>query len=206
MTTFRIASPWVAAFAVLLLGGCTINTHEKKDASGKSENENVDIRTPLGSLSVHSGDVDAKDTGLAVYPHARPMPHKKDDEDANVNISTSLFGLKVVAVRFESDDTQDKILSFYRKELAKYGSVIQCSTSGTDLNFKHDDDDGKDGPVTCKDGGAGVKSGNDNSGNVELKTGTQHNQHIVSIDKRGSATSFSLVYVRLHTGKEKGAI
>jgi hypothetical protein len=197
MKTLRIAQLWVA-FALLLLGGCTVNTHEKKDASGK--NEDVDIRTPLGSLSVHSGDVDVKDTGLAVYPHARPLPHNKNDEDANVNISTPMFGLKVVAVRYESDDPQDKILSFYRKELGKYGSVVQCSTSGTDLNFKHDDDD-SDGPVTCKDSGA-----SDKNENVELKTGTRHNQHIVAIDKRGSATSFSLVYVRLHTGKEKGAI
>jgi hypothetical protein len=201
MTTLRIASLWFAACALFLLGGCTVSTHEHKDASGNNKNENVDIRTPLGSLSVHSGDVDAKDTGLAVYPHARPLPHNKNDEDANVNISTPMFGLKVVAVRFESDDPQDKILSYYRKELGKYGSVIQCSTSGTDLNFKHDDDDDKDGPVTCKDSGT-----SDKNGNVELKTGTRHNQHIVAIDKRGSATSFSLVYVRLHTGKEKDVI
>jgi hypothetical protein len=201
MKTFRIAQLWVAAFALLLLGGCTINTREKKDASGKSENENVDIRTPLGSLSVHSGDVDVKDTGLTVYPHARPLPHNKNDEDANVNISTPMFGLKVVAVRYESDDPQDKILSYYRKELGKYGSVIQCSTDKTDLNFKHDDDDDSDGPVTCKDSDSGSKNGN-----VELKTGTRHNQHIVAIDKRGSATSFSLVYVRLHTGKDKDVI
>jgi len=200
MTTLRIASLWFAACALFLLGGCTVSTHEHKDASGNNKNENVDIRTPLGSLSVHSGDVDAKDTGLAVYPHARPLPHNKNDEDANVNISTPMFGLKVVAVRFESDDPQDKILSYYRKELGKYGSVIQCSTSGTDLNFKHDDDD-SDGPVTCKDSGT-----SDKNGNVELKTGTRHNQHIVAIDKRGSATSFSLVYVRLHTGREKDVI
>ncbi len=197
MKTFRIASLWVAALALLLLGGCTVSTHEKKDASGK--NEDVDIRTPLGSLSVHSGAVDAKDTGLAVYPHARPLPHSKTDEDANVNISTPMFGLKVVAVRFESDDPQDKVLSFYRKELGKYGSVVQC-TSGTELDFKHEDDD-NDGPVTCKDSDKGGKNGN-----VELKTGTRHNQHIVAIDKQGSVTSFNLVYVRIHTGKDKDVI
>ncbi|HET6840635.1 MAG TPA: hypothetical protein VFK06_02985 [Candidatus Angelobacter sp.] len=196
MKTLRIAHLWVAALALLLLGGCTVNTHEKKNASGK--NEDVDIRTPLGSLSVHSGDVDVKDTGLPVYPHARPLPHNKNDEDANVNISTPMFGLKVVAVRYESDDPQDKVLSFYRKELGKYGTVVQC-TNGTELDFKHEDDN--DGPVTCKDSDKGSKNGN-----IELKTGTRHNQRIVAIEKQGAVTSFNLVYVRIHTGKEKDAI
>jgi hypothetical protein len=37
--------------------------------------------------------------------------------------------------------------------------------------------------------------------NVELKVGTDENQHIVAVESEGKGSSFSLVYVRTH-GKE----
>ena len=90
---------------LLALAGCSVTTHEKDN--GKKND--VDIRTPFGSLSVKEGATDVRDTGLALYPGARV---KKDSDDehlsANVNISSSLFGLKVVALKFESDDPSDK--------------------------------------------------------------------------------------------------
>jgi len=111
--------------ALLSLGalcGCSVSTHENE----KGKKHDVDIKSPFGSLSVREGHTDVKDTGLAGYPGARV---KKDEDDgrnnnANVNISSPLFGVKVVAVKFESDDAPDKVLSFYRKEMGKYGKVV----------------------------------------------------------------------------------
>jgi hypothetical protein len=40
-----------------------------------------------------------------------------------------------------------------------------------------------------------------NGKNVELKAGTDENQHIVAVESEGKGSSFSLVYVRTH-GKE----
>jgi hypothetical protein len=41
----------------------------------------------------------------------------------------------------------------------------------------------------------------DRGNNVELKVGTQENQHIVAVEPDGKGSSFSLVYVRTH-GKD----
>src|SRR5436309_12855237 len=85
----------------VVLTGCSI--HASKDERGKDKD--VDIKTPFGSLSVHKGNGDAKDVGLPLYPGARLRNSDGDDNNANVNISSSMFGLKVVAQKFESDDS-----------------------------------------------------------------------------------------------------
>ena len=43
-----------------------------------------------------------------------------------MNISSPWFGVKVVAATYESDDTQEKILDFYRQEMKTYGPVTEC--------------------------------------------------------------------------------
>ena len=128
-----------AILFLLALAGCSVTTHDK----GNGKKDDVDIKTPFGSLSVKEGASDVKDTGLSPYPGARVA--KSDDDDdrhhsANVNISSSLFGLKVVALKYESDDPSDKVLSFYRKEMGKYGKVVDC-TGGFSMNFHHHDKD-----------------------------------------------------------------
>ncbi len=48
-----------------------------------------------------------------------------------------------------------------------------------------------------------VSCGKDGSGDsVELKVGTEGNQHVVAIKPNGPGTRFALVYVRMHTGKD----
>jgi hypothetical protein len=176
---------------LLTLAGCSITTHDK----GNGKKDDVDIKTPFGSLSVKGGVSDVKDTGLSQYPGARAA--KDDDDDrhnsANVNISSSLFGLKVVALKFESDDPSDKVLSFYRKEMGKYGKVVDC-TGGFNMNFHHRD---KDADVTC-DG----QSGSGHEYKEELKVGTENNQRIVAIKPRNAGSEFTLVYVRAWGGHD----
>jgi len=177
------------AFASLLslvaFTGCSVTTHEK-DNGRKGD---VDIKTPFGSLSVKEGSTDIKDTGLAPYPGARAAQFEDDDRhhSANVNISSSLFGLKVVALKFQSDDPSDKVLAFYRKDMGKYGKVVDC-TGGFSMDFHHHD---KDAEVTC-DG----RNGPGHEYHEELKVGTENNQRILAIKPRGNGSEFTLVYVR----------
>jgi len=179
--------------AALALSGCRISTHKGHDANG--ENKDVDIRTPLGSISVHKGTSDARDTGLAPYPGAQVKTDDEGRDGANVNLSSSLFGgLKVVAVKFRSDDPPEKVLSFYRKDMGRYGSVIDCTGSFSmsfHPGFSHGDED-----VKCDGNGA---SGHEYK--EQLKVGTVNNQRIVAIRPSGTGSEFALVYVRARDEK-----
>jgi hypothetical protein len=178
-----------AAAASLLVGGCTVNV--KKQANG--QDKQVDINTLLGGIHV-SKDADIADIGLEVYPGARLREKDKDkdgsDKSANVRISGFGYGLKVVALEYESDDPPANILAFYKDRLKKYGNVLECHTSKGNWNVntqRHGSNE-----LTCEGSG-----GSD----IELKVGKQNDQHIVSVKTEGKGSTFSLVYVRTH-GKD----
>ena len=173
------------------MGGCSVSTRE----SDNGKKKDVDIKTPFVSLSVREGHTDVRDTGLPAYPGARLKKNGDEDHNnANVDVSSSLIGLKVVAMRYESDDSPDKVLSFYRKEMGKYGKVVDC-TGGFGLNFHGHRD--KNAEVTCE----GHDSGHDYK--EELKVGTENNQRILAIKPRGNGSEFTLVYVKTWDGSDK---
>jgi hypothetical protein len=191
-TRFQVVGAMGLGFgilAALLLPGCSVNV--KKEQNG--EDKQVDISTPVGGIHV-SKDAKAADVGLALYPGARlKQKNGGDDKSANVNISGFGYGVKVVALEYESDDSPDKLIAFYRDQLKKYGSnVLECHTAHLDVNADMKDSDHNSHDLTCE-GGSGS--------NIELKVGTKENQHIVAVEPEGKGSSFSLVYVRTH-GKE----
>ena len=186
----RFSTVFLSGFLALLLAGCTVSTRKNSDQNGQKED--VDIRTPFGSLSVHSGNVDPRETGLAPYPGAQLRKDSEHDGNANVNISSSIFGLKVVALKFQSDDPPEKVLGFYRKELGKYGKVVDCS-GGFNMSFHHHD---RDDPVSCDN------SGNSHEYREELKVGTENNQRIIAVGPSGNGSVFAMVYVRAHEQKD----
>jgi hypothetical protein len=161
----------------------------KKEANG--QDKQVDIKTLLGGVHV-SKQADVSDVGLSVYPGARLKEKDSEgsDKSANVNISGFGYGLKVVALEYESDDAPAKVLSFYRGQLKKYGNVLECHTSGGKWNLNMGKNDSNE--LTCEGSG-----GND----IELKVGKKYDQHIVAVEPEGKGSSFSLVYVRTH-GKD----
>jgi hypothetical protein len=176
--------------AFLLFVACSVNV--KKDSEG--HDKNVDINTPFGGIHVNQ-NADVRDTGLPVYPGARPKPKSDSGEEksANVDISTSAFGLKVVAVEYQSDDAPEKLISYYQDQLKKFGKVLQCHTSHSHgYTGPHDHDRGSD-ELKCE--------GDNNGKTIELKAGTESNQHIVSIEPQSKGSDFALVYVRTR-GKE----
>ncbi len=187
---------WFAASVVtlllLLLPACSVNV--KKEANG--EDKQVDIKTLVGGIHV-SKQADASDVGLAVYPGARLKLKDSDGDDksANVNISGFGFGVKVVALEYQTDDAPAKLIAFYKDQLKKYGSVVECHSSkhvSVDAEFSR-----KSGPeshaLSCDSSSGG--------NHVELKVGTRENQHIVAVEPEAKGSSFSLVYVRTH-GKD----
>jgi hypothetical protein len=178
--------------AMLLLPACSVNV--KKEANG--QDKQVDVNTLLGKVHV-SKQADISDVGLTVYPGARLKEKGSDgnsDKSANVNISGFGYGIKVVALEYESDDNPAKILSFYKDELKKYGTVLECHTANLNLDMKMGSHSSRDdsNELTCE---------GDHGSNVELKVGKKDDQHIVAVEPEGKGSSFSLVYVRTH-GKD----
>jgi hypothetical protein len=170
--------------------GCSINVRKEKNGQDKQ----VDINTPVGGIHV-SKDADPSDVGIAVYPGARLKEKSTDGENksANVNISSFGYGLRVVALEYESADAPEKVVDYYKDQLRKYGNVLICHTSHMNVNADIKDQDRGSHGLSCE-GSSGR--------NVELKVGTEENQHIVAVQPQGSGSSFSLVYVRTH-GKDR---
>ncbi|MGA8271197.1 MAG: hypothetical protein WB919_06520 [Candidatus Sulfotelmatobacter sp.] len=189
---FACASAAAGVAALFLLPACSV--HVEKEGNG--QDKQVDIKTLLGGIHV-SQQADASAIGLAVYPGARLREKDSDgsDKSANVNISGFGYGLKVVAMEYESNDSPAKIVSFYKDQLKRYGNVLECRTSSLHPNTRlGSHDSSNDSNVLTCDGG-------DNGKDVELKAGRKDDQHIVAVEPDGKGANFSLVYVRAH-GKE----
>ena len=87
------------------------------NVSKTGNGDNVDVKTPFGSVSVRTDQVKPEETGLNVYLGAKLVPKEGHDHDqANVNISSPWGQLKVIAVNFHSDDSPDKVLAWYRQD------------------------------------------------------------------------------------------
>jgi len=176
----------VALGSLLVFSACSVNV--KKDNQGQEKH--VDIDTPVGGIHV-SKDADARDTGLPVYPGARVKEKEEngDVKSANVDISTGFFGLKVIAVEYESDAAPDKLIAYYKDALKKYGTVLECHTSKhADVTMERGGDHSGSHALKC--------DSNDHGNRVELKVGTEENQHLVSIEPEGKGSSFALVVVQ----------
>ena len=178
----------IMASIAVLLAACSIHVDDKD-----KKNEKVDIQTPFANLKVDTGDK-AADSGIPVYPgaHLRPEEHG-NNHSANINIGAAGFGLKVIAAEYETDDSPEKVKSFYLAKLKSFGDVLVCSghSGGSDVHVGSHGD-GQDQKLTCKD---------THGDGWELKTGTSDNEHLVSIEPRGTGTRFGTVLVRTH-GKE----
>ena len=190
--------PAALVAALIVLPACSINVKDK-DKNGEGR---VDIKTPMGDIHVNE-QPDIRETGLSLYAGAKPAPkdNGEDKKSANVNIAGMGFSLKVVAAEFQSDDSPDKIIAYYSKELQRFGKPIEChgrwNRGDVDAGMHNKDKDkDKEGskPVSCRQGESGDS--------VELKVGTDDNQHIVAVKPEGKGTRFALVYVRTHAGKD----
>lgn len=179
---------FVAAASMLWVCGCRVQVD--KNADGKDKNVKID--TPLGGLHVRAGDTNAADVGLPVYPGATITPDTDGDKSADIHMGFGEWQLRVKVVNYLTSDAQDKVLDFYQKALGRYGNVIRCqgnSVVGTPTTTSEG--------LTCDEGDTHVQNVQI-SGDLSLKAGSRHHQHIVAIDKKsGTGTHFALVELQL---------
>lgn len=178
------------ALALLVISGCRIQVDKSKDG----EDKNVKIDTPMGGLHVKTNDLSAADVGLPVYPGAQVVPDHDNDKAADIHLGFGKWQLRVKVVNYQTPDSQDKVLAFYRKALGRYGDVIECD---------HDTPVGT--PATTREGlTCGEHNKNvhvDEGDDLSLRAGSKHHQHLVGFKNGSSAnTRFALVELELPEG------
>jgi hypothetical protein len=100
----------------------------------------------------------------------------------------------VKAVSYRTGDSPEKVESFYRAGLKRFGDVIACRDNrvvGTPARTQEG--------LTCDNNGGNHYSVDDKpeKGALELKVGSQQHQHIVEIDAEGGGTKIGLVALDL---------
>jgi hypothetical protein len=183
-----------AVFAALLITltltvGCRVDEHKS------GNNDDVKIATPFGGMSVKTNEAVVEDgVGLSVYPGAVLDKKSKGNDSgaADVNMSFGSFHLGVKALTYRTPDAPDKVMAFYRKDLARYGAVILCRGNHAVGSPDHT----QDGLSCTNDHGGKINMDEEKTQN-ELKAGSKLHQHIVAIDNDGSGTKIGLVALDL---------
>ena len=182
-TRHRIGS--VLAFAILgsvclWLGGAVPAAAQEK--SGKSAGVYIDA------------EAGAKDVGLPIYPGAR-LHKDKDDDTASTKMG--LWGgsveFKLAIVKLESNDPAEKVAAFYKKALAKYGPVLDCTNVAGPADDDKDDSSGK---LQCD-------SDKPEAGTTLFKSGSKEKEHIASIKTNGNGSLIDLVFVQVPHSESK---
>jgi hypothetical protein len=198
LTTRTLAA---ATLACLLLSGCRVSTDDHGDK------KNVAISTPFGAMKVNTDNsTDTTSIGLTAYPGATPLKedHDNDQNSANVNLSFGDFHLGVKAASFQTPDSLDKVIAFYRSDMGKrYGDVIECkgkesvgSPARTSQGLNCYDDDNHISTDDHGKKGFSINSG-DSGSDFELRAGSMQHQHIVGVTSHNGGTKIGLVALDL---------
>jgi hypothetical protein len=169
----------LAMSSLLFLSACRVSVDAEDVAGGK----HVEVQTPLGHMSVRSDT--ATRTGVPVYPAARLLRDGEGTGAADVEVGNHFVDVKVIANRFASDDTPERVAAFYRDALGKYGSVTECRGN---IDFRPRG--GSSTPV-CRGSGRGDE--------IQLVVGTEQRHRVVAVKPRGTGSEFAVVYIQTHT-------
>jgi hypothetical protein len=181
------------------LSGCHVEDHMQ------GSHDDVKIATPFGGMSVKTDDSAVQaGVGISVYPGATLVKKTETDKHgkqhdegaADVNLNFGSFHLGVKALSYQTSDPPEKVLAFYRKDMARYGTVIFCQGTHA-VGTPSETQDG----LGCDDKGASknnIHVNDDGDGSYgELKAGSKLHQHLVSLDPEGSGTKIGLIALDL---------
>jgi len=184
----KAATVGVAMLGLFFLAALPLGAQAKKD-SGKSDSE-MD-RNSIGFIA--SKEANAKDVGLPLYPGAREHKDKSKDSPAvRLGLWGGNSGFKLAVLKLESNDPPEKVVAFYRRALAKYGKVLDCSDSAKAAREQIKGSSSNE---------PGCKDEQPESGEIVLKAGPKEEEHIVGIKVKEGLTVFQLVYVETRGSK-----
>jgi hypothetical protein len=149
--------------------------------------QNSDVHLALHANSHAS----AAEAGLPAYPGATLYKDENNNSSADLGVTAGDFHFSVIAVKYVTSDSPERVLAFYRKPLSRYGEVLECD-HGRPVGSLTTTRSG----LTCGDSEGG---GNTNSSeNHEIRAGVPHQYRMVAIDEsHPGSTRFDLVYLDL---------
>jgi hypothetical protein len=183
---FGNLAPYAAALCGALIVTSLGMAAQEKDKSGVNVTVTGKDGSDVAGLII-SAQATAKEAGLPLYPGAKPHKDDKDDSSgAKLGLWGTTFGFKLIALKMESEDSQEKVATYYQKALAKYGTVLNCSDSSKSQADKDKNESSK--KLTCGDD-------HPDAGGLLFKVGSKEKQRIVSVKPNGAGCIFSIVYL-----------
>ena len=158
--------------------------------------ESASGKDSQGAGIYFDAEASAKDVGLPIYPGARPHRDKDENQSSGkFGLWGSSFAFKLAVVKLESSDPPAKVAAFYKKALAKYGTVLDCGASSSEAGEKNEKQSANQ--ISCETDKPGP-------GEMTFKAGSKEKQHIVGIQPGGTGSLLELVYVESpHSEKRK---
>jgi hypothetical protein len=158
------------------------------------EKKHLTISTDEGFVSLSTDKPSAEKLGLHVYPGAKVRAEEGNDSGANLSLDSSKGAVRLQIMKFVSPDSAAKVLAFYKKDMRKYGNVLECKGSkqvSLDVN-----DPAHKNSLTCD------KDGHDGNATL-LKTGDEENQRIVAVETTGQGTEFTIIRIENSMGEHE---
>ncbi|HEY6292405.1 MAG TPA: hypothetical protein VI455_12720 [Terriglobia bacterium] len=135
----RTQSAWLAS-AALLAGGISAwsGLEQLGHAQGKDQDSNgVVLKTPAGGFEA-SGKVKASEIGLPVYPGAKSVADR-DQDNGNLTLSLSRQGkpdVHFLVAKFETRDSVDQVRDYYQKKLGKDVTKFTSKAEDGSMSFE----------------------------------------------------------------------
>jgi hypothetical protein len=171
----RTTAPHKGIF-LLLAAGLTVLA--ACSAHSDKQDSKLEVRTPMGEMTAKVSDKTV-DVDLPVYPGARPIVETGGSNRAQAGVSAPFLHLKIAASKFETGEPPEKVLDFYRKELARYGTI--------------DEGHGKNSYTKIQG-----FTWSATSDQTSLAAGQGGSQHVVMVQPAGKGSKFAILYI--HAG------
>lgn len=124
------------------------------------------------------------DVGLPAYPGATVRHDKGDGDGLNLALWGGSLGFKLSLMQFTTGDSVDKVASFYRDAMGRYGNVLDCTgprpASAAPVDKK---------ALACNKDDKGEPGGR------LYKVGTPNQQRIVSIKPVSGRVEFEMLKI-----------
>lgn len=174
--------------AILAAAVCsaTVFAQEKKPDT-KNEKHTFRVETDSGRYGAASDKFDPKQLGVAIYPGAKVDERENEGKGANLSLDWGKNSLRLYVQKYVTSDPADKVLSFYRKELSRFGAVLECR-DGKAVNAVQSE-------LKCEDDKDHQHHDKEHHEGIQLKSGSDRKQHIVGVTPREGGTDFDVAYI-----------